>query len=101
MGVILTASSDGVETGLQNQELRINEEPASSLYPCRHGLFFLQTRLQIWTSRHRLDDDGKRLRGVSDIGEPELGELDNVDARWLGTYTFDFNRFSTTERNPQ
>ena len=65
VGVILTASSDGAETDLQIQKLRLKEELASSLYPCSHGLIFLQTRHQVRPSSNRLDDDWKRLRGVS------------------------------------
>jgi len=101
VGVILTASSNGVETGLQNKQSKVNTDSASSLYAWLHGLQIFQTRLQVRPSCHRLDDDWKRLRGVSDFGQQALGELGIVDDGRLGTYTFDFNRLSTAERNPQ
>ena len=96
--MILTASSNGVETGLQNKQSKVNTDSASSLYAWLHGLQIFQTRLQVRPSCHRLDDDWKRLRGVSDFGQQELGEFGFIDARRHRTYTFDVDRCFSTER---
>jgi len=69
MGVILTASSDFLETGLQNQELPVLAETSITLYALPNGLQIFQTRLQVRPSCHWLNDDREYLCGFFDFGK--------------------------------
>ena len=93
MGVILTASSDFMETGLQNQELPMLAETSITLYALPNGLQIFQTRLQVRPSCHWLNDDRECLCGFFDFGQQELAKLGCIDGNWSVSYTFDVNEY--------